>query len=155
VIERCKPFFRHNAIVTNGTIPLPNWPEVTWYVSIDGDEEVHEYVRDREKLFRRGNRGGIYRVIMDNVTRNRHLGITIAYCISRENVHCIERVVKDWYEAGARHITFDFFTPVAGLVTTEAGASVVGFSQMSAREIARNGVSSSTRTTPGFMTSPP
>jgi Fe-coproporphyrin III synthase len=115
VIERCKSFFRHNAIVTNGTIPLPNWPDVAWYVSIDGDEEVHEYVRDREKLFRRGNRGGIYRVIMDNVTRNRHLGITIAYCISRENVHCIERVVKDWYEAGARHITFDFFTPVAGL----------------------------------------
>ena len=46
VIERCKPFFRYNTIVTNGTIPLPNWPEVNWYVSIDGDEEIHEYVRE-------------------------------------------------------------------------------------------------------------
>jgi len=115
VIERCKPFFRYNTIVTNGTIPLPNWPEINWYISIDGDEEVHEYVRDRDKQFRRGKRNGIYRVIMGNVQRNRHLGITIAYCISRENVHCIERVVKDWYEAGAQHITFDFFTPVQGL----------------------------------------
>ena len=115
VIERCKPFFRYNTIVTNGTIPLPDWPDVNWYVSIDGDEEVHEHVRDRDKLFRRGRRNGIYRVIMDNVTRNQHLGITIAYCISRDNVHCIERVVKDWYEAGAQHITFDFFTPVTGL----------------------------------------
>ncbi|UCE03037.1 MAG: radical SAM protein, partial [Candidatus Latescibacterota bacterium] len=41
VIERCMSFFRYNTIVTNGTIPLPDWPEVNWYVSIDGDEEMH------------------------------------------------------------------------------------------------------------------
>lgn len=115
VIARCKHFFRYNTIVTNGTIPLPDWPEVNWYISIDGDEDAHEYVRDSEKRFRRRNRPGIYRMIMDNVKRNRHLGITIAYCISRDNVHCIEQVVKDWYEAGAQHITFDFFTPIEGL----------------------------------------
>ncbi len=115
VIARCKPFFRYNTVVTNGTIPLPDWPDVNWYVSIDGDEEAHEYVRDPEKRFRRGRRPGIYRVIKENVQRNRHLGITIAYCISRDNVQCIERVVKEWYEAGAQHITFDFFTPIEGL----------------------------------------
>jgi MoaA/NifB/PqqE/SkfB family radical SAM enzyme len=115
VIERCMPFFRYNTIVTNGTIPLPNWPQVNWYVSIDGDEEMHESIRDSERRFRRRKRPGIYRMTMENVRRNRDLGITIAYCISRENVHCIERVVKDWYDAGAQHITFDFFTPVVGL----------------------------------------
>jgi sulfatase maturation enzyme AslB (radical SAM superfamily) len=115
VVERCKPFFRYNTIVTNGTIPLPNWPDVNWYVSIDGDEEVHEAIRDPEKRFRRYGRPGIYRLILENVRRNRHLGITIAYCITRQNVHCIEKVVQEWYEAGAQHITFDFFTPVEGL----------------------------------------
>jgi hypothetical protein len=44
-----------------------------------------------------------------------HLGITVAYCITRRNTHCIERAVKDWHAAGAKHITFDFYTPVAGL----------------------------------------
>lgn len=115
VIARCRPFFRYNTIVTNGTIPLPDWPDVNWYVSIDGDEEVHESIRDSDKRFRRGNRPGIYRTVLENVRRNRHQGITIAYCISRANVHCIERVVKDCYEVGAQRMTFDFFTPVEGL----------------------------------------
>lgn len=115
VIARCKPFFRYNTIVTNGTIPLPDWPDVNWYISIDGDEEVHESIRDSEKRFRRGRRPGIYRTIMENLRRNRHQGITMAYCISRANVHCIEQVVKDCYESGAQFITFDFFTPVKGL----------------------------------------
>jgi MoaA/NifB/PqqE/SkfB family radical SAM enzyme len=115
VIARCKPFFRYNTIVTNGTIPLPDWPDVNWYISIDGDEDVHEEIRDSEKRLRRGKRPGIYRTIMDNVRRNRQQGITMAYCISRANAHCIERVVKDCYEAGAQHITFDFFTPIQGL----------------------------------------
>ena len=38
LIERGRHFFRHNTVVTNGTIPLPDWPDVKWYVSIDGDE---------------------------------------------------------------------------------------------------------------------
>jgi MoaA/NifB/PqqE/SkfB family radical SAM enzyme len=115
VIERCMSFFRYNTIVTNGTIPLPDWPEVNWYVSIDGDEEMHEYIRDKEKKFRRHGRPGIYQMIKNNVEKNKQLGITIAYCITRENAHCLETVVKDWYEAGAAHITFDFFTPIEGL----------------------------------------
>ncbi|MCC6749500.1 MAG: radical SAM protein [Deltaproteobacteria bacterium] len=115
VIARCKPYFRYNTIVTNGTIPLPNWPDVNWYISIDGDETLHEELRDPSGHFRRNGRPGIYRRIVDNVSRNRHLGVTIAYCITRDNVRCIEQVVKDWNAAGAKHITFDFFTPVAGL----------------------------------------
>jgi MoaA/NifB/PqqE/SkfB family radical SAM enzyme len=115
VIERCRRYFRYNTVVTNGTIPLPDWRDVNWYVSIDGDAEVHERIRDPEGRFRRNGGPGIHRRIKDNVERNRHLGITIAYCINRRNAHCIEGVVKEWYDAGARHITFDFFTPVEGL----------------------------------------
>ncbi|HEV8322788.1 MAG TPA: radical SAM protein [Myxococcota bacterium] len=115
IIERCKKFFRYNTVVTNGTIPLPDWPDVNWYVSIDGDEELHEQIRDPQRHFRRNGGAGIHARIKNNLERSKHLGITITYCINRENVRCIEKVVKEWYEAGAKHVTFDFFTPVEGL----------------------------------------
>jgi MoaA/NifB/PqqE/SkfB family radical SAM enzyme len=105
LIERCRGYFRYNTIVTNGTIPLPEWP-VNWYVSIDGDEETHEYLRDKK---------GCYRRAMRHVREKAHLGITIAYCISKANAHCIEQVVKDWYEVGAKNMTFDFYTPIQGI----------------------------------------
>ena len=92
-------------MVTNGTIPLPDWRDVNWYISIDGDEEVHDHLRDKR---------GAYQRALRNLRRSRHLGITIAYCITRQNAHCIERVVADWHAAGAKHITFDFYTPIAG-----------------------------------------
>jgi len=103
LIERGRKYFRHNVVVTNGTIPLPDWPDVNWYVSIDGDEELHEWIR---------NKKGIYRKAMRNVQEHPDLSVTVAYCITRQNAHCIEQVVKDWNEAGARHITFDFYTPI-------------------------------------------
>jgi MoaA/NifB/PqqE/SkfB family radical SAM enzyme len=106
VIERCKGFFRYNTVVTNGTIPLPEWQGVSWYVSIDGDEETHEHLRDKK---------GSYGRALRHVRERAHLGITVAYCISRANAHCLERVVRDWHAAGAKHVTFDFYTPIAGI----------------------------------------
>ncbi|HEY3351619.1 MAG TPA: radical SAM protein [Polyangia bacterium] len=104
VIEAGRRYFRYNTIVTNGTIPLPDWPDVNWYVSIDGDEEMHEHIR---------NKKGIYRRIMKHVSARPHNRITVAYCITRENAHCIETVVRDWSKV-ARYFTFDFYTPMEG-----------------------------------------
>ena len=115
VIERCKPYFRYNTVVTNGTMPLPDWPDVHWYVSIDGDAEHHERIRDPQGSWRRNGKPGLYARIKENVARAKHLGITITYVITRDNAHCVEGAVKEWYEAGAKHITFDFMTPVTGL----------------------------------------
>jgi MoaA/NifB/PqqE/SkfB family radical SAM enzyme len=106
LIKRCKSYFRYNTVVTNGTIPLPDWPDVNWYVSVDGDEEIHEHLRDKK---------GCYSRALRHVRDKTHLGITIAYCISRTNAHCIEQVVKDWYAVGAKHMTFDFYTPIEGI----------------------------------------
>jgi MoaA/NifB/PqqE/SkfB family radical SAM enzyme len=105
VIERCKPYFRYNTVVTNGTMPLPDWPDVHWYVSIDGDAEHHERIRDPQGAWRRNGKPGLYARIKENVARAKHLGITITYVITRDNAHCIEGAVKEWYEAGAKHIT--------------------------------------------------
>jgi MoaA/NifB/PqqE/SkfB family radical SAM enzyme len=105
LMARCMPYFRYNTIVTNGTIPLPDWPQANWYVSIDGDEETHDLLRDCKGSYQRARR---------NIVQNVHLGITVAYCITKANAHCLEQVVKDWYTAGAKHITFDFYTPIKG-----------------------------------------
>jgi MoaA/NifB/PqqE/SkfB family radical SAM enzyme len=103
LIERGRKYFRHNTVVTNGTIPLPDWRDVHFYISIDGDEETHEYIRKKK---------GIYKRAMRNVAEHPELDVTIAYCITKDNVHCIEQAVKDWAEAGASHMTFDFYTPI-------------------------------------------
>jgi sulfatase maturation enzyme AslB (radical SAM superfamily) len=103
LIERGRKYFQHNTVVTNGTIPLPSWPDVHFYVSIDGDEEQHERIRRKK---------GIYRRAMRNIAEHPDLEVTIAYCITRQNVECIERAVIDWAAAGASRMTFDFYTPI-------------------------------------------
>ncbi|HEY7954145.1 MAG: radical SAM protein [Polyangia bacterium] len=103
LIERGRKYFRYNTVVTNGTIPLPDWPDVHFYISIDGDEQTHERIR---------NKPGIYQRAMRNLAEHPELEVTIAYCITRENVHCIEQAVKDWARAGASRMTFDFYTPI-------------------------------------------
>jgi MoaA/NifB/PqqE/SkfB family radical SAM enzyme len=104
LIERCRSYFRYNLVVTNGTLPLPDWPDVDFYVSIDGDEEVHEALRRRK---------GIYRLIKQNVMARGPGRVTISYCITRQNAHCIERTVEEWAPI-ASGFTFDFYTPMQG-----------------------------------------
>ena len=106
LIERGRKYFRFNTVVTNGTIPLPDWPDVSWCISIDGDEETHERIRRRK---------GIYRRAMQNVVERPNLSVTIAYCITRANVDCLEQAVIDWSRAGARDMTFDFYTPIGDM----------------------------------------
>lgn len=106
LIERGRKYFRYNTVVTNGTIPLPDWPDVNWYISIDGDEATHEQIRRKK---------GIYRRAMRNVEEHPDLRVTIAMCITRGNLAAVEQVCRDWSEAGATHITFDFYTPMEGV----------------------------------------
>jgi sulfatase maturation enzyme AslB (radical SAM superfamily) len=106
LIERGRKYFAYNTVVTNGTIPLPDWPDVNWYISIDGDEETHERIRKKR---------GIYKRAMRNVAEHPNLAVTVAYCITKSNVHCLERAIIDWAEAGAARMTFDFYTPIASI----------------------------------------
>lgn len=106
LVDRCRRLFRYNTVVTNGTIELPQWPDVNWYISMDGDEQAHEALRRTP---------GCYARTRDNVRRNAHLGVTIACCINRQNAHCVGPMVQRWRDHGARHITFDFHTPRTGV----------------------------------------
>ena len=112
LIERGRKYFRYNTVVTNGTIPLPDWPDVNWYISIDGDEGTHERIRRKK---------GIYRRAMKHVAAMPQLRVTIAYCITRENAHCLEQAVIDWSRAGAAHMTFDFYTPIGDMCDKDDG----------------------------------
>jgi len=105
LVQRCLRYFRYNTVVTNGTIPLPRWERVSWYVSVDGDREAHDLVRQQP---------GCHERVLGNVRRNLDLGITIACCVNRLNAHCVEQVVRDWYDEGVKHVTFDFHTPMEG-----------------------------------------
>ena len=105
MIEVGKKYFGHNLVVTNGLIPLPNWPEVHFHVSIDGDEEAHEKQR---------NQKGIYKQIMKNVDRP-DLDVSIAYCVSSLNVHCIEEVLDEWKDVGIKGFLFSFYTPIESI----------------------------------------
>ena len=107
VIERCKKHFLHNLIVTNGTIPLPDWPDVYFHVSIDGNEQAHERMR---------RQAGLYREMMRNVSRPA-LHVTGAMCITTLNMETIEQVLEDW-RPHLKGMMFDFYTPIEGLPDT-------------------------------------
>lgn len=106
IIERCKKHFLHTLIVTNGTIPLPDWQDVYYHVSIDGDEAAHDEMR-RQK--------GLYRLMKKNVSRQ-DLHVTGAMCVTSLNVDSIEAVLEDWYKTThLKGMMFDFYTPIQGL----------------------------------------
>ncbi|MBI1909674.1 MAG: radical SAM protein [Deltaproteobacteria bacterium] len=106
VIERCKKHFLHNLIVTNGTIPLPDWPDLFFHLSIDGNEEAHEKMR-RQK--------GLYQEMKKNCSRE-NLHVTGAMCVTSLNKDTIEEVLEDWRTTTfLKGMMFDFYTPIEGL----------------------------------------
>lgn len=104
LIERGRKLFRYNLVVTNGTLPFPDWPDVDFYVSIDGDERVHEEIRGKR---------GIYNRIKANVAAAGRRQLTVSCCITRQNAHCIEALVEEWSPL-VSGFTFDFYTPTEG-----------------------------------------
>lgn len=110
LIDVGRKYFRYNTVVTNGTIPLPDWPDVNWYISIDGDEATHERIRRKK---------GIYKRAMRHVAERPQLTVTVAYCITRANAGCLEQAVIDWANAGAAHMTFDFYTPIGDMCASD------------------------------------
>jgi MoaA/NifB/PqqE/SkfB family radical SAM enzyme len=99
-------YFRFNKVVTNGTFPLPDWPRVSFVVSVDGTEAAH----DRQ----RGAR--TYAKIRENVRRApAGLNVVLHCCLTALNVDSIEDLLEEWRHEPIRGIVFDFYTPVAGL----------------------------------------
>ncbi|OHB38474.1 MAG: hypothetical protein A3C38_08435 [Planctomycetes bacterium RIFCSPHIGHO2_02_FULL_50_42] len=105
LIERGMRYFKSNLVTTNGTIELPFWPDVNFYISIDGPREMHDSMRGK----------GTYDKIVKNVNRP-NLKILLSMVITRENYRGVETFVDEWRErGGVRGVLFQFYTPVKGL----------------------------------------
>lgn len=105
LIEQGKKYFAHNLIVTNGLITLPDWKDVHFHISIDGDEEAHEKMR---------NQKGIYQKIKKHADRP-DLNVVLAYTITSLNVDVIEKVLEEWHPVGIKGILFSFYTPIESI----------------------------------------
>jgi len=99
LIEKGMKFFRYNLIITNGTIPLPNWPNGVFEVSVDGTKKFHEMIR-----------GKSYDKIKQNIDR-KDLHINIACIINKLNYKCIRDMVEEWSKTEVKGIHFGFYSP--------------------------------------------
>jgi len=108
LVDRYRKLFRRNTIVTNGTVALPQWPDVSYFVSLDGTREVHRKLRNCS--------GRVYEKIEANVRAGAAAGLNVylAAVVTSENMHDIPRFVKHWTGSGIVGITLDFYTPVIG-----------------------------------------
>jgi MoaA/NifB/PqqE/SkfB family radical SAM enzyme len=102
LIQAGRQYFKHNTIVTNGTMEIPDWTDCTWVISIDGTEEAFSKMRAP----------GIYQKIKENVSRHSELRIQISCVITRLTADCIEDLIVEWGPLARGGIIFDFFTPV-------------------------------------------
>lgn len=107
IIELGRRYFKYNTVTTNGSISLPDWKDVSWYISVDGGRPNHERMR---------NTPGLYDTIKQTIEQSEGLKITIAYCITRENFTEISASLEEWSRnPKVRNMVFSFFTPVRGL----------------------------------------
>ena len=102
LVEEGIKLFPFNMVITNGTIPLPNWRNCVFNVSVDGTKEYHEKVR-----------GNNYDKVKKNVNRD-DIKVNLICVLSRLNVGCIEDMVDEWSQTKVNGIVFDFFTPRKG-----------------------------------------
>ncbi len=105
LIEVGKNYFKTNVIFTNGTIPLPEWHDVSFSVSIHGTEEYYYRMT--------GAPEGTYRKIRQNINRP-GLNVVISCCITRINYACIEEMLDEWHQTNVKGIAFEFYTPMKG-----------------------------------------
>lgn len=104
LIERGMKYFKSNLVATNGTLELPYWPDVNFYISIDGPQEMHDAIRGK----------GCYARIKKNIDRP-DLKILVSMVINRMNYQGIERFIEEWKDTGVKGCLFQFYTAVRGL----------------------------------------
>jgi len=102
LVGRLMEMFRSNVVATNGTIPLPDWPDVNFYVSVDGTREFYRDMRGKEWMYDR---------IIEN-TRRPDLRIIIAMVVAKNNWQCVPDLLAEWSQRPVRGVLFQFYTPV-------------------------------------------
>lgn len=106
IIDMGRRYFKYSTVTTNGSLPLPDWKDVSWYISVDGGRHNHEQMR---------NTPGLYDTIKRTIGQSDGLKITIAFCITSRNVGDIRDALIEWSSnAKVRNMVFSFITPQRG-----------------------------------------
>ena len=103
LIEKCKSLFSFNRVITNGTLPLPDWRDVRFVCSVDGTKQYHEVQRGKNT----------YEKIKKNINR-KDLDINLFCVITKLNQSCLEEYVDEWSKTNVRSVGFGFYTPIRG-----------------------------------------
>lgn len=103
LVARCKKLFSINEVITNGTLPLPDWKDVRFAVSIDGTKKYHELQRGLNTYDR----------IKQNINRD-DVNVNIICIITKINQQCLEKFVEEWSKTKVRSVGFGFYTPIKG-----------------------------------------
>ena len=104
LVGRLMKMFRSNVVATNGTIPLPDWPDCNFYVSVDGTREYYRDMRGQEWMYDR---------IKKNTERP-DLRIIIAMVVAKNNWQCIPAMLEEWSRKPVKGVLFQFYTPIRG-----------------------------------------
>ncbi|QLH08599.1 radical SAM protein [Candidatus Nitrosotenuis sp. DW1] len=103
-----KEFPKRVCVVTNGTYPIPHYPETYFYwVSVDGNQPVHNKIRG-EDAWNRTRKN-----VLDYVEKNGEKAwkdIWISMTVNSQNYHTIRDVIEDWHDYSNK-IGFQFHTP--------------------------------------------
>lgn len=105
LIEEGRKYFKSNVVFTNGTIELPNWPDVSFSVSVHGTARYHSQITGVDKA--------TYQKIKRNADRD-DLDVVIAFCVTRLNYTCIDDMLEEWSKTAVKGIVFEFYTPMKG-----------------------------------------
>jgi len=103
LIELGKRKFIINEVVTNGTLPIPSWNDVSFFVSIDGTKRHHEFNRGK----------GTYDKAKENIGSTEARFLLLNMVINSQNYGCIEEFVSEWSNSKALWVKFSFYTPFA------------------------------------------
>ena len=95
--------FPFNWIVTNGTWSIPNFENTAFFVSIDGAEKQHNFIRGE----------GIYQKIKKNISESQ-ARIFIHTVITSSNAESVPSLIEEWQNTNARGMVFSFYTPMPG-----------------------------------------
>jgi len=104
VVEQGAKMFQMNQLFTNGTLPIPEGPGLTPFISLDGTREVHDEVRGK----------GTYDKIMANIKDSPVSTVIFLATLHRLNQGCLEDMVGELsrIENPATALLVMLFTPL-------------------------------------------
>lgn len=107
LIQQGLTFKKNNLVITNGTLPIPEWREhVHFAVSLDGTQEIHDSLRG-VNTYNKTKKN-----VLSALTKGVPVGIL--YCVNATNIDCIPDFLEEWADKNTIGIVFTAYAPLQG-----------------------------------------